>query len=104
MSLIVLPKIWGWNQSDQMIWKNQPIFWKVAKIFAKQNNAKLETTFQTAYLGEKVKNLYPKVLPFLGYSFNEPTKSSLIHEKLPNLVTLVGMEWISFAWPQEKYF
>jgi hypothetical protein len=27
-------------------------------------------------------------LPFLGYSFNEPTKSSLIGEKSPNLVTL----------------
>jgi hypothetical protein len=29
------------------------------------------------------------VLPFLGYFFNEPTKSSLIGEKSPNLVTLV---------------
>jgi hypothetical protein len=30
----------------------------------------------------------PKVLPFMRYFFNEPTKSSLIGEKLPNLVTL----------------
>jgi hypothetical protein len=28
-------------------------------------------------------------VPFLDYFFNEPTKSSLIGEKLPNLVTLV---------------
>ncbi len=28
------------------------------------------------------------VLPFWGYFFNEPTKSSLIGEKSPNLVTL----------------
>jgi hypothetical protein len=27
-------------------------------------------------------------LPFWGYFFNEPTKSSLIGEKLPNLVSL----------------
>jgi hypothetical protein len=27
-------------------------------------------------------------LPFLGYFFNEPTKSSLSGEKSPNLVTL----------------
>jgi hypothetical protein len=27
-------------------------------------------------------------LPFLGYFFNDPTKSSLIGEKSPNLVTL----------------
>jgi hypothetical protein len=32
--------------------------------------------------------LLPKVLPFLGYFFNKLTKSSLIGEKLPNLVTL----------------
>jgi len=29
-------------------------------------------------------------LPFLGYFFNKPTKSSLIGEKSPNLVTLVS--------------
>jgi hypothetical protein len=29
-------------------------------------------------------------LPFLGYFFNEPAKSSLIGEKSPNLVTLLG--------------
>jgi hypothetical protein len=29
-------------------------------------------------------------LSILGYFFNEPTKSSPIGEKLPNLVTLVG--------------
>jgi len=29
-------------------------------------------------------------LPFWGYFFNEPTKSSLIGEKLPNLVTLAS--------------
>jgi hypothetical protein len=29
-------------------------------------------------------------LPFLGYFFNEPTKSSLIGEKPPNLVTLMA--------------
>jgi hypothetical protein len=40
------------------------------------------------YLGENVINLYPKVLPFLGYFFNEPTKSSLIGETSPYLVTL----------------
>jgi hypothetical protein len=37
--------------------KNCPIFWKVAKTVAKQNNAKLETIFQMAYLGESVINL-----------------------------------------------
>jgi len=40
-----------------------------------------------AYLGEKVINK-SKVLPFLDYFFIEPTKSSLIGEKSPNLVTL----------------
>jgi hypothetical protein len=29
-------------------------------------------------------------LPYLGYFFNEPTKSSLIGEKSPNLVTLIS--------------
>jgi hypothetical protein len=33
-------------------------------------------------------NLKPKVLPFNGNFINEPTESSLIGEKLPNLVTL----------------
>jgi len=33
------------DQGDQMIWKNHPIFGKVAQTVAKQNNAKLETTF-----------------------------------------------------------
>ncbi len=35
-----------------------------------------------AYLGENVIHFQPKVLPFLGYFFNEPTKSSLIGEKI----------------------
>jgi hypothetical protein len=30
------------------------------------------------------------VLPFWGYFFNDPTKSSLIGEKSPKLVTLVA--------------
>ena len=35
------------RQCDQMIWKkNRPIFGKVAKTVAKQNNAKLETIFK----------------------------------------------------------
>jgi hypothetical protein len=34
------------DQCDQMIWKKSPIFWKVAKAVAKQNNAKLETIFK----------------------------------------------------------
>jgi hypothetical protein len=33
-------------------------------------------------------NLKPKILPFYGNFINEPTKSSLIGEKLTNLVTL----------------
>jgi hypothetical protein len=33
-------------------------------------------------------------LPFWGYFFNEPTKSSLIGEKLPNLVTLFALRII----------
>ncbi len=33
------------DQCDQMIWKKLPIFLKVAKTVAKQNNAKLETIF-----------------------------------------------------------
>jgi hypothetical protein len=32
------------------------------------------------------------VLPFWGYFFNEPTKSSLIGEKSPNLVTLATID------------
>jgi hypothetical protein len=35
-------------------------------------------------------------LPFLGYFFNEPTKSSLIGEKSPNLVTLVSISPIFY--------
>jgi hypothetical protein len=31
-------------------------------------------------------------LPFWGYFFNEPTKSSLIGEKSPNLVTLATID------------
>jgi hypothetical protein len=37
-------------------------------------------------------------LPFLGYFFNEPTKSSLIGEKSPNLITLNYQQTI----PAEK--
>jgi len=37
-------------------------------------------------------------LPFLGYFFNEPTKSSLIGEKSPNLITLNSQQTI----PAEK--
>ncbi len=36
--------------------------------------------------------MYPNVLLFLGYFFNEPTKSSLIGEKSPNLVTLIMID------------
>jgi hypothetical protein len=36
------------------------------------------------------------VLPFLGSFFNEPIKSSLIGEKLPNLVTLPLFYWKKF--------
>ncbi len=39
----------------------------------------------------------PKVLPFLGYFFNEPTKSGLIGEKSPNLVTLIGIAAFDFV-------
>ncbi len=46
-----------WYQGDQTIWKKCPIFLKVAKTVAEQNNAKLETNFYTAYLGENVINL-----------------------------------------------
>jgi hypothetical protein len=49
-----------------------------------------------AYLGENVINLLPKVLPFLGFLFNEPTKNSLIGETLPNLVTLVLINLVEF--------
>jgi hypothetical protein len=45
--------------------------------------------FLNSLFGENVIKLQAKVLPFLGY-FNVPTKSSLIGEKLTNLVTLVG--------------
>jgi hypothetical protein len=51
-----------------------------------KKSAKLETIFEMAYLGENVR----RVLPFWGYLFNELSKSSLIGEKLPNLVTLVS--------------
>jgi hypothetical protein len=56
------------------------------------NNAKT----QTAYLGENVINFHPKLFPFWGYFFNEPPKSSLIGEKLPNLVTLLNILLTSF--------
>ncbi len=47
-----------WDQGDQMIWKKiASFFWKVAKTVAKQNNAKLQAPFYTAYLGENVVNL-----------------------------------------------
>jgi len=64
-------------------------FKKVAKTAAKPNNAKIQNTLKTAYLDENVIKLKTKVLPFFGYFINEPTKSSLIGEKSPNLVTLV---------------
>jgi hypothetical protein len=47
---------------------------------------KYKPFFETACLRE---NIIKICSPFLGYFFNEPTKSSLIGEKLPNLVTLV---------------
>jgi hypothetical protein len=34
------------------------------------------------------------VLPFLGYFFNEPTKSSLIGKKSPDLVTLITGQFL----------
>jgi hypothetical protein len=40
--------------------------------------------FKTTFLGENVINLWP----FLGYCLKGPTKSSLIGDKSPNLVTL----------------
>ncbi len=48
-------------------------------------------------MGENVINLKSKALPFLGYFFNEPTKSSLIGEKLPNLVTLPVGQILEFV-------
>ncbi len=65
--------------------KNHPIFSKVAKTAAKEKITKIQNTFLNSYLGENV----IKVLPFFGYFINEPTKSSLIDEISPNLVTLV---------------
>ncbi len=50
-----------------------------------------------AFLGDNVLNLQPKVLPFLGNFFNEPTKSSLIGDKSPNLVTLVSNIYASYT-------
>jgi hypothetical protein len=41
----------------------------------------------------------PKALPFFGYFFNEPQKSSLIGEKSPNLVALQLKNWPNKLWP-----
>jgi hypothetical protein len=43
-------------------------------------------------------------LSFLGYFFNEPTKSSLIGEKSPNLVTLLAMEQNKLVFVPEMPF
>ncbi len=79
------------SQGDQMIWKKLPNSLKNSQNSCQTKNTKLETIFKMAYLGENVINLEPKVLPFLGYFFIEPTKSSLICEKLPNMVTLMAV-------------
>jgi hypothetical protein len=69
--------------------KNCPIFRKVAKTDAKPNNATIQNMFLNSLLWWKCTKIVAQGIAILGYFFNESTKSSLIGEKSPNLVTLV---------------
>ncbi len=67
--------------------KNRPIFLNQPKQLPKY-----KARFWTAYVGENVKKCVAQGTAIFGYFISEPTKSSLIGETSPNLVTLVGRQ------------
>jgi hypothetical protein len=76
-----------WNQGDQMIWKK---FAQFLKSGQNRCHATIQTMFLNSLFWWKCTKIVAQGIAFLGHFFNEYTKSSLIGEKLPNLVTLRG--------------
>jgi hypothetical protein len=80
----------GWPDDSE---KNRPIFWKVAKTVAKTNNAKVQNLLLYILFWWKCYELVAQDINIFGtYCINEPTKSSLSGDKLPNLVTLYSSQ------------
>ncbi len=67
---------------------------KSSPNISKPNNAKIQNTFLKSLFGWKCNKVVHQGTAIFGYFINEPTKSSLIGEKLPNLVTLFASKLI----------
>jgi hypothetical protein len=73
---------------DQMIRKKSPNILKSSQN--KPNNAKIQNLLLNTLFRWKCYELVAQDIDIFGaYCFNEPTKSSLIDETSPNLVTLL---------------